>query len=493
MLTQASAQLINELNSSQQSQLLQELFGSYGLGISVLRISIGASDQSSSLYSYNQTSGDVNMNNSSLSGPDKTHLIPILKKVLAINPNIKILATPSWTAPTWMKTNNTWIGGSLRTDRYGAYARYFVKYLEAMDAESISIWAITPQNEPLSLTNEQSMEMTSAQQKSFINHRLGPQLANSQFSPKITAYDHNCDNMSYPIDVLNGSSYVDGATFHLYDNPPAIGAMLVVRNATVKNVYFTEQFTSSNGNFGDDFDWHIRNVVLGSLNNWSRTVVEWDLVVNDNNEPNLPGGCTTCLPAITIPNSRSYSRNVSYYIIGQVAKFIKPGAKRVSSSNKNSGLHSATFRNLNGQMVVVAYNSQSSNLSVRVKYGYKAFNYTISGRSAVTFTWTPLGGGFSGFYNIVSRRSSKELDVANHSTAQNANLQQYHITNAGGDNQRWEFIDAGGGYYRIRVKHNNQWLGLSQVILPATSSSKTVAPSTTGSGNQLRRVVAFSP
>lgn len=612
-LTQASAQVIAGLNGTQKSQLLQELFGSGGLGISALRISIGASDLSNSVYSYNETSGDVAMNNFSLSGPDQTYLIPVLKDILAINPGIKILATP-WTAPTWMKTNNTWIGGSLRTDRYAAYALYFVKYLEAMNAEGIQIWAITPQNEPENPFNEPSMEMTSSEQKNFINGHLGPQIAASPYSPKIIAFDHNCDNTAYPIDVLNNSSFVDGAAFHLYGGD--ISAMSTVRNATGKNVYFTEQYTDSGGNFNGDFSWHLRNVVLGSMNNWSKTVFEWNLAADSNNEPRTPGGCTECLPAVTIPNANSYSRNVSYYIIGQVAKFIKPGAKRVASSNNNGQLHSATFRNPDGQMVVVAYNDNGGNMTVRVKDGTKAFDYTIPGQSAATMVWTPGGGnsqtpysgvisvpgtveaenfdnggqgvayndsdasnnggqyrstgvdisnaseggfnvgwtsdgewleytvnvasagdydftfrvaspgtngrlnvafngsnktgtvsipntggwqnwsdvtvsdvnlsagqqvmrvnitsggfnfnritidavqssGFAGYYNIISRSSSKGLDVAGNATNNNANVQQYEINNGGGDNQRWEFVDVGGGYYNIKVKSTSKCL-----------------------------------
>lgn len=453
-LTQASAQVISGLNSSKQDQLLKELFGNTGLRISGLRISIGASDLSNSVYSYNQTNGDVNMNNFSLNGPDKTYLIPILKKILAINPNIKILATP-WTAPTWMKTNNAWIGGSLRTDRYAAYARYFVKYLEAMDDEGIKIWAITPQNEPENPFNQPSMSMTSAQQKSFINNHLGPQLANSPYNPKIIAFDHNCDNTAYPIDVLNNSSYVDGAAFHLYGGN--ISAMSTVRNATGKNVYFTEQYTGSDGNFSGDFSWHMRNVVIGSLSNFSRTVFEWNLAANSNNGPRTPGGCTDCLPAITVPNASSYSRNVSYYIIGQVSKFVRPGARRINSSNNNGQLHSVAFENTNGQRVVIAYNDAGVNKTVRVRDGSKAFNYTIAGKSAVTFVWTP-SLNLSGDFNIISRRSNKGLDVANNSGSNNANVQQYEINNGGGDNQRWEFVDVGGGYYNIKVKSTNKCL-----------------------------------
>lgn len=385
MLTQGSAKLIRQLSESEQNNLLKDFFDpNSGISNAIVRISIGASDLSDSVYFYNNTSGDVNMNDFSLTGPDSRDLLPILKKIVAMNPSIKILATP-WSAPTWMKTNNGAIGGSLRTEYHAAYANYFVKYLEAMDREGIQIWGITPQNEPLNPNNEPSMFMEAAQQTDFINNHLGPAIASSSYSPKIIAYDHNCDRLDFPIQVVNNSSFVDGAGFHLYDPGANIEGMSEVRNQTGKNVYFTEQFTSSNGNFDGDFGWHMENVVIGASRNWSKTVIEWNLASGPNPEegPKTPGGCTECLGAITIDNT-NVSRNVSYYIIGQISKFVKPGAQRVDS---NGNLNVA-FKNPDGSSVLLVYNKNQGSQSTRVNVGGKSFQYTIPGRTAVTFVWS---------------------------------------------------------------------------------------------------------
>lgn len=384
-LTEGSCEVISGMATTQQNQLLNDLYNpTTGLNASVIRISIGASDLSSSSYSYNETSGDVNMNNFSLNGPDLTYLIPIIKKIQLINPNIKILATP-WSAPRWMKTNNSWVGGSLQTQYYAAYAKYFVKYFDAMAAQGISIWGITPQNEPENPNNEPSMLMNSTEQKNFINQQLGPQMAAAGYGgTKIIAFDHNCDNTAYPIDVLNNSSYVDGAAFHLYLGN--ISAMSTVRNATNKNVYFTEQYTGSGGSFSGDFGWHMQNVVIGSTNNWSKTVLEWNAANNSGLGPRTPGGCNTCLGAITVNNSTSYTKNVAYYIIGQISKFVKPGALRISSSSTNGSIVSAGFKNPDGSISLVIYNSGSAN-TIKVVSGSSAFNYTVPASSAVTFNW----------------------------------------------------------------------------------------------------------
>lgn len=458
-LTEGSCEVISGMAATQQNQLLNDLYNPVtGLNANVVRISIGASDLSSSSYSYNETSGDVNMNNFSLNGPDLTYLVPILKKILLINPNIKILATP-WSAPRWMKTNNSWVGGSLQTQYYAAYARYFVKYFGAMQAQGISIWGITPQNEPENPNNEPSMLMNSTEQKNFINQQLGPQMATAGYGGiKIIAFDHNCDNTAYPIDVLNNSSYVDGAAFHLYLGN--ISAMSTVRNATNKNVYFTEQYTGSGGSFSGDFGWHMQNVVIGSTNNWAKTVLEWNAANNAALGPRTPGGCNTCLGAITVNNSTSYTKNVAYYIIGQISKFVKPGALRISSSSTNGTIQSAGFKNPDGSIALVVYNSGSAN-TIKVVSGSSAFNYTVPASSAVTFNWSagsPPSSSFPGYYNIISRNSSKGLDVADNSTTSGGRIQQYDITNGGGSNQRWKFVPDGSGNYYIIVKSTGMYL-----------------------------------
>lgn len=388
-LTQGSAELVNKMSEPAKGRLLNELFSpTAGNALSVLRISIGASDLSSSLYTCNESVGDVSMLRFSLGGPDNTHLIPVLKKIKQINPDIKILATP-WTAPTWMKSNGAWVGGSLRKEYYGAYAAYFVKYLQAMHELGLPIWAITPQNEPENLTNEPSMGMSSAEQLEFINNHLGPALQNARLPTKIIAFDHNCDNTQYPIDVLNNSRFVDGAAFHLYGGD--VSAMSAVRNATNKNVYLTEQFTSSNGSFNSDLGWHMENVVIGSLRNWSRSVIEWSLASDPKFGPRTPGGCSECLGAVTIKGDE-VTRNISYYIISQLSRFTKPNAKRIES-NQGSALLNVALQNTDNSYVLLTYNKTESEQAVAVNWSGRNFRYTVPPRSAVTFTWLGTGGG----------------------------------------------------------------------------------------------------
>ena len=393
-MTEGSAEVITTLNSYSQSLLLNELFNkSTGLGISALRISIGASDLSSSDYSYDEVSGDVNMANFSLAGPDLTYLIPILKKVLIINPDIKILATP-WSAPQWMKSNTSWKGGNLNGTAYQAYANYFVHYIKAMKDQGINIWAITPQNEPEYGGNDPSMTMTASEETNFINNNLGPALANGGFSTvKIIAYDHNCDDTTYPIFVCNNSTYVDGAAFHLYGGN--ISALTTVKNATNKNVYFTEQYTNTNDNFSSDFGWHLQNIIIGAANNWAKAILEWNIASNAALGPHTPGGCSTCLGAVTINSSSTYSRNLSYYIIGQISKFVLSGAVRIKSTSTSSSLLATAYKNPDGSFAVVTYNSNSSSQLIKIVWNSQTFVYTVPASSAATFVWNPAASGIS--------------------------------------------------------------------------------------------------
>jgi glucosylceramidase len=385
-LTGGSASVINTLDATTKSNLLQELFGnsSTSIGISYLRISIGASDLNASVFSYDDVAGDTTLSHFSLA-PDKTDLIPLLKEIVAINPNIKILATP-WSAPTWMKDNGNSVGGNLLPQYYNVYASYFVKYIQAMKAEGLTIDAVTPQNEPLNPGNNPSMVMDPNTESSFIENSLGPAFKANTITTKIICYDHNCDRPDYAETVLANDAtndYVDGSAFHLYAGD--IIALSSVHSAYPnKNLYFTEQYTSSTGSFNGDFLWHMKNVVIGSMNNWSKTALEWNLANNANYEPHTDGGCTECKGALTI--SGNVTRNVGYYIIAQISKFVSAGSVRVSSSAV-SGLYNVAFVTPQGKKVLVVLNDGSSAVSFNIKYKTEFFPTTMAGGSAATYVW----------------------------------------------------------------------------------------------------------
>lgn len=393
-LTGGSAVLINGLPAPQRDALLRELFltDSTHIGISYLRISIGASDMSASDFTYDDMptgQTDVNLANFSIS-PELADLVPVLKKIIALNPSIKIMATP-WTAPVWMKRNTTgnngFTGGSLNTAYYDAYAAYFVKYIKAMQAQGITIDAISPQNEPLNPNNNPAMVMQPLEEANFIKSSLGPQLKAAGLPTKILVYDHNTDRTDYPLTVLADAAanpYVDGSAFHLYAGN--ISALTPVHNAYPnKNIYFTEQYTSSTGNFAGDLGWHITNLIIGATKNWSRNVLEWNLASDPNLGPHANGGCTTCLGAITI-NTPYVTRNVSYYIIAHASKFVRPGAVRIASDEVNP-LPNVAFKNTDGSKVLIVFNAENASQTFNIQFNGKMVTSTLPGGAVATYVW----------------------------------------------------------------------------------------------------------
>jgi glucosylceramidase len=390
-LTGGSAALINKMNPAAKTSLLQELFGSGdgSISISYLRISIGASDLNSTPFTYNDLpSGQSDLNLSSFSlNPDKIELISLLKDILAINPNIKILATP-WSPPVWMKDNGKFIGGSLQPIYYGIYAQYFVKYIQQMKAEGITIDAVTPQNEPLNPNNNPSLLMTAIQQTDFIKNNLGPAFQAANITAKIIAYDHNCDDTNYAITVLSDAKakpFVNGSAFHLYAGN--ISALTTVHNASPdKQVYFTEQYTDSKGDFGGDLKWHTKNVIIGATRNWSRNALEWNLANDASFGPHTVGGCTTCKGALTIGSGSVVTRNVSYYIVGHASKFVPVGSVRIGS-NISGNLQTVAFQTPNGKKVLIAENDGNDVVPFNIKFSGKWATTQLQGGSVATYIW----------------------------------------------------------------------------------------------------------
>ncbi len=365
-LTGGSAKLLWGMTAESRTGILEELFGVTGdagvagdaIGTSYLRLSLGSSDLDEYTFSYNQTPGDTEMAHFDL-GYDRRYLIPVLKSILEINPDIRLMASP-WSAPVWMKTNNSTIGGRLKTEYYQAYALYFVKYVQQMKAEGIVIDAVTVQNEPLHGGNNPSMEMSPVEQLTFVKDYLGPAFEANHIATKIVIYDHNCDRPDYPLTVLadaEAASYIEGTAFHLYGGD--ISAMSTIHDAHPdKSLYFTEQWIGAPGNFGGDVQWHMREVIIGSMRNWSRIALEWNLASDPKTSIHTPGGCTTCLGAITIDGNK-VTRNPAWYIIAHAAKHVRPGSVRIESvySCDPDDLPNVAFLTPDNKVVILVLNN----------------------------------------------------------------------------------------------------------------------------------------
>lgn len=389
-LTGGSAYVINKMDPTAKANLLNELFGTNAnsIGVSYLRVSIGASDLSKSVFSYDDMPAgqtDPSLANFTLA-QDLEDVVPVLQSIIAINPSIKILGSP-WSPPIWMKDNSSSIGGSLLPQYYNVYAQYFVKYIQAMKAKGIIIDAITPQNEPQYGGNNPSMIMSASQEGDFIKTYLGPAFKNAGITTKIIIWDHNCDNIAFPMNIYGdpvAKTFIDGAAFHLYAGD--ISALGSLHSAFPdKNIYFTEQWTSSTGSFDGDLKWHMKNVIMGSLKNWSKVALEWNLANDNTYGPHTTGGCSNCKGALTIDGS-AVNRNVGYYIIAQVSKFITPGSVRIGSTD-GFAFSSVAFKRPDGKKVLLVFNENASEINFFIKYKGALAQIKQSAGSVGTYVW----------------------------------------------------------------------------------------------------------
>jgi glucosylceramidase len=372
-LTGGSAMHISAMDAASRAALLQELFGTGAndIGVSYLRISVGASDLDEQVFSYNDLPAgqtDTNMEKFDL-GYDKKYLIPVLQEILKINPAIKILGSP-WSPPVWMKTDGDTRGGSLKPEYYAAYAKYLVKYIQEMKKNGIVIDALTVQNEPLHPGNNPSLLMLAEDQKVFVRDFMGPAFQKNSIKTKIIVYDHNADRPDYPISILNdkeAAKYIDGSAFHLYGG--TIDALSTVHDAhPTKNLYFTEQWVGAPGKFKKELDWHIENLIIGAPRNWCKTVLEWNLAADEKQDPHTDrGGCDRCLGAVTITGNK-VTREPAYYIIAHASKFVRPGSVRIDSDTI-SGLPNVAYKTPAGNIVLIIQNTSGEEKTVDVKTG----------------------------------------------------------------------------------------------------------------------------
>lgn len=380
-LTGGSALHIAKMGPAARTKLLQELFGTgkTDIGISYLRISVGASDLDEMVFSYNDLPAgqtDEAMAKFDL-GYDKKYLIPVLQEILKINPSIKILGSP-WSPPVWMKTNGDTRGGSLKPEYYQAYAKYLVTYIKQMEKNGITIDALTVQNEPLHPGNNPSLLMLAEDQKAFVRDALGPAFSKNSIQTKIIIYDHNADRPDYPISILNdkeAAKYIDGSAFHLYGG--SIDALTSVHEAHPdKNLYFTEEWVGAPGNFAKELDWHITNLIIGAPRNWCKNVLEWNLAADEHQDPHTDrGGCDRCLGAITITGD-NVTREPAYYIIAHASKFVRPGSVRVASQNAE-GVLNVAYKTTDGNVAAIIQNTSKEDKTIDVTAGNKKTTLTL--------------------------------------------------------------------------------------------------------------------
>jgi len=450
-ITDSSAAVLYRLDPAARERAMRSLFDpARGIGVSALRQPIGSSDFTDEPhYTYDDMpAGQTDFALAHFSvAHDQAQILPLLRRAKALNPRLTVIATP-WSPPAWMKTTDSLIGGRLKDDPrvYTAYARYFVKFVQAYRAAGVPVDFLTVQNEP---QNRQpnaypGMDLPVAQEVKLIE-AMGPALQAAGLRTRILAYDHNWSThpgdiattppgedpeTDYPYEVLDSPAarWVAGTAYHCYFGDPSAQTALHDAHPD-KGIWFTE-CSGSHGPtdppakfFRDTLTFHARNITIGTTRNWAKTAITWNIALDATGGPHN-GGCDTCTGLLTLEADGTVSTNAEYYTIGHLSKFVRPGAVRIASTSFgttgwNGQIMDVAFRNPDGSTALVVHNENDDPRTFAVSVGGRSFDYTLPGGALATFTW-PRSRQLDDGYELLSLHGATATAVPTGETPQGA-------------------------------------------------------------------------
>ncbi|MGW5045846.1 ricin-type beta-trefoil lectin domain protein [Streptomyces griseoluteus] len=448
--TDTAAWLMNSsgaLSQATRDATMRKLFSpTDGIGLSFLRNPMGASDLARSGYTYDDVPAgqtDPSLAKFSLAH-DLADVIPLTRQARQLNPDLTVMASP-WTAPAWMKDSGSLNGGWLKAEDYGAYASYFVKYLQGYRDQGVPVSYVTAQNEPTCCSGYPSMSWNASGLAYFTKSELLPKLQQAGLSTKVLAHDWNWDTYdSYAAQTVDDAAVrshpnFGGIAWHGYGGD--VGKQTAVHDQyPALDAFATEH---SGGTWIADQQREDLSDIINYTRNWAKSVTKWSLAVDQNMGPHN-GGCGTCTGLITVHNgdgrSGSVDYTVEYYDMGHLTKFVRPGAQRIAST-ASSAVPNVAWRNPDGSKALIAYNGATSAKQVTINWGAQHATYTLPARTSATFTWA---GGQSGdgsrtgaFVGFVG----KCLDVAGGSGTNGTAVQLYDCN--GSTAQQWTVATDG--------------------------------------------------
>jgi glucosylceramidase len=387
--TDSSCYLLARMDSANRAKLLDDLVGPNGLRLSMGRTSIGASDYSKTLYSFDDSrTPDPELKHFSIAH-DQAYILPTLREAQQLNPEMFYFSAP-WSPPGWMKSGDSMLGGSMRKKYFAAYANYFVKFIHAYRDAGVKIRAVTSQNE---VDTDQDGRMPAAlwgqeYEIGFIKEFLGPAFQQASLDTKIWILDHNYNLWGRAIDELQDPhlrKFVDGVAWHGYMGAPS--AMTRVHNAFPnKHAYWTEG--------GPDIslptystDWAKWSCTFAKvLKNWARCIVAWNLVLDENGDPNI--GPFKCGGLVT-RNSKTHeiTRSGMYWAFAHYSKTIQRGARVIASHGELPGLEHVALLNPDGSHVAVIGNEGSAR-RVSLSCAGKTLDLSVPADSTLTLVWS---------------------------------------------------------------------------------------------------------
>ncbi|PSJ76129.1 glycosyl hydrolase family 30 [Sphingobacteriales bacterium UPWRP_1] len=418
--TQATAYLLQKLGEENRKKILEAYFGESGARYSLTRTHINSCDFSLYNYAYATTPADTLLQQFTID-EDRKYLIPAIKQAQAISKDgFRIIATP-WTAPPWMKDNNSWRGGKLLPQYYPTWALYFSKYLSAYQAEGIPVWGVTVENEPLGNdSNWESMHFTPQEMNDLVKNHLGPKLKADGHEVKILGYDQNRDEeLKVWVDAMYddeaAAAYYAGTAIHWYAStydyfPEALqyarqkapGKHLIQTEACIdaqvprwKNDawYWSEEATDWGWNWAPPDKKHLHpkyvpvfryaQDIIGCLNNWVDGWIDWNMVLDKQGGPNWAKNWCIA-PVIADPDADEIYFTPLYYVMAHFSRFIRPGAVRIGFKHTDKDLMITAAKNPDNSIVLVLFNPAVEAKGIGLTIAGKETQWTLSPKAIQT-------------------------------------------------------------------------------------------------------------
>nr|WP_235946584.1 glycoside hydrolase family 30 protein [Flavobacterium silvaticum] len=378
-ITDASAEVFAKLSEAKQKEFLKAYYDkSDGIGYSLMRTNIASCDFSSDMYDYIKD-GDKDLKTFSIDH-DKKYRIPLLKKAIATAGGKLTLFVSPWSPPAFMKDNKDRLhGGKLLPEFSQSWANYYVAYVKALEKENIPVWGLSVQNEPMATQIWESCIYTAEGERDFVKNFLGPTLKKDLPGKKLIFWDHNRDLMNNRASVMlndpDAAQYIWGMGFHWYETwaggEPMFGNVGQVHEDFPNvNLMFTEgcieKFDPTKYQLWANGERYGKSMI-NDFNNGTVAWTDWNILLDDKGGPNHVGNF--CFAPVHADAAGELIYTPSFYYIGHFSKFIRPEAKRLSTSVSRSSLLSTSFRNQNGEMVSVIMNQSDAKVNYKLIIG----------------------------------------------------------------------------------------------------------------------------
>lgn len=370
-LTGSSAVVLDTLSPSRRMRVMRDIFDRrQGIGLSILRQPLGGSD---------------------FSGNDDSHVLPLLREAARINPSLAVEVS-SWSAPASMKTTGSLVGGTLRADAYGRYARHLVSEAQRYRDAGVPVRGLTIQNEPsYSPTDYPGMTLDVDQQRALVRDHLGPALERSGLGLHLWLLDDNFDRWRDADALLSDPAtarYAYGVAFHCYRGD--VSALRDIRTRHPRTNVAVSECSGGDWSrgYGDDLRYEARTMLTEAVRNGASWLVKWNLALNPQGGPRH-GGCRGCRGLVTVdPGSGTVTRSAGYDAWAHLGRFVVPGARVVASTVRHEKpLDVVGFANPDGSHVLVAYNAGRGPTAFTVGADGRSFRYLLQAGSLATYTW----------------------------------------------------------------------------------------------------------